>query len=97
MDRGRLACLMHSVPDSLMTTYSDVTSELQKLKPLVGTFFITSQATALYTSLGDHWEHVGIVLVSTFRAPLSCFETGFCGSIEGLLEPVILLLAFLPR
>ncbi|QSZ30125.1 hypothetical protein DSL72_004645 [Monilinia vaccinii-corymbosi] len=56
VDRGRLACLMHSVPGSLMITCSDVASEIQKLKPFVGTFFITSQATDLYTSLGDHWE-----------------------------------------
>lgn len=56
LDRGRLACLMHSVPDSLMTTYSDVAAEIQKLNPFVATFFITNQTTALYTSLGDHWE-----------------------------------------
>lgn len=56
MDRGRLACLMHSVPNSLMTTYSDVVSEIEKLRPIVGALFITSQATDLYTNLGDHWE-----------------------------------------
>ncbi|ESZ97906.1 hypothetical protein SBOR_1705 [Sclerotinia borealis F-4128] len=42
VDRGRLACVMHSVPAPLMTTYSDVASEIQKLKPFMGTFFITT-------------------------------------------------------
>ncbi|CAD6448214.1 776c25ce-7d79-451c-a8d7-7b9d623eeebd-CDS [Sclerotinia trifoliorum] len=56
VDRGRLACVMHSVPHSLMTTYSDVASEIEKLKPFIGVLFVTSQATDLYTSLGDHWE-----------------------------------------
>lgn len=56
MDRGRLACLMHSVPNHLMITSSDVASEIEKLKPFVETLFITSQTTNLYTSLGDHWE-----------------------------------------
>ncbi|KAM0137666.1 hypothetical protein ACHAP3_003895 [Botrytis cinerea] len=56
MDPGRLACLMHSVPDSLMSTHSDVVSETQKLRSIVGTLYITSQATELYTDLGEHWE-----------------------------------------
>ncbi|KAI9650101.1 hypothetical protein NHQ30_000114 [Ciborinia camelliae] len=56
VDRERLACLMHSVPESLMATDSDVAFEIRKLKPSFGTLFITSQATDLYTSLGDHWE-----------------------------------------
>ncbi|KAF7949834.1 uncharacterized protein EAE97_003343 [Botrytis byssoidea] len=57
MDPGRLACLMHSVPESLMSTHSDVASETQKLRSIVGTLYITSQATELYTGLGDHWEN----------------------------------------
>ncbi|KAM3074369.1 hypothetical protein ACMFMF_006383 [Clarireedia jacksonii] len=52
----RLACIMHSVPDSLMTASSDVASQIKQLEPLVGTVFITSQTSNLYTSLGEHWD-----------------------------------------
>ncbi|PQE31028.1 cell surface spherulin 4 protein [Rutstroemia sp. NJR-2017a WRK4] len=52
----RLACIMHSVPHSLMTASSDVGSQIKQLAPLVGTVFITSQSSDLYTSLGAHWD-----------------------------------------
>jgi hypothetical protein len=52
----RLACIMHSLPHSLMTASSDVGSLIKQLEPLVGTVFITSQISDLYTSLGVHWD-----------------------------------------
>ena len=55
VDRYRVACLMHSVPNSLTTTYAGVASIVKDLGSIAGSFFITNQVTDLYTSLGDDW------------------------------------------